>query len=64
MAKLICSLVQETYRYYGLPLDQVAMYFRVIEFEAEEFAFVGLEMDNTTTARFVDQFSYTLIPPF
>ena len=40
------------------------MYFRVIEFEAEEFAFVGLEMNNTTTARFVDQFSYTLIPPF
>ena len=64
MAKLICELVKETYRYYGLPLDQVAMYFRVIEFEAEEFAFVGLEMDNTTTARFVDQFSYTLIPPF
>ena len=64
MAKLICSLVQETYRHYGLSFDQVAMYFRVIEFEAEEFAFVGLEMNNTTTARFVDQFSYTLIPPF
>ena len=64
MARLICSLVQETYRHYGLPLYPVAMYFRVIEFEAEEFTFVGLEMNNTTTARFVDQFSYTLIPPF
>ena len=45
--------VRAAYEHYGLEEDP-SIYYRVIDFKEEEYAFLVIEMNNTTAARFID----------
>ena len=60
----ILNQLQSIHDQYGIAQGQPTLYYRVIGFKEEEYAFLVIETDNTTAAKFIDEFDVNYLPPF